>query len=310
MQKCLQKNRNSEPVFTMMSGLPGSGKSTYAERLSRENNATICSSDKIREELCGDENAQSNNDEVFRLLHRRIKDLLKDGTSVIYDATNINSRRRKAFLSELRNIPCKKVCVIMATPFEKCCKLSNKRNRVVPYEVIERMYKNWNTPYWFEGWDEIKVVLEYKLPNLIFVWLTDYMDFKQQNPHHIMSLGKHCLKVGDCFPEDSLLRNAGYLHDCGKPFTKSFVDSKGEKTDVAHYYQHHCVGAYDSLFYDYPEGFDKLDVSILINLHMQPYFWEKDKEYGEKTKQKYKKLWGEELYNNVMALHEADVRAH
>ena len=46
----------SKPAFTMMVGLVGSGKSTYAKQLAEETNAIICSSDAIREELCGDEN--------------------------------------------------------------------------------------------------------------------------------------------------------------------------------------------------------------------------------------------------------------
>ena len=103
---------------------------------------------------------------------------------------------------------------------------------------------------------------------------------------------------------------AGYLHDCGKPFTKTFINLKGEKTEIAHYYNHNNSGAYDSLFFRYPDSVDRLDVSVLINLHMMPYFWEKDKEHGEKTRQKYQKLWGNELYNNVMKLHEADKNAH
>lgn len=101
-----------------------------------------------------------------------------------------------------------------------------------------------------------------------------------------------------------------YCDDCGKPFTKSFINSKGEETDVAHYYQHHCCGAYNSLFFAYPDGVNRLDVSVLINLHMMPYFWEKDKEHGERMRQKYQKLWGNELYNNVMKLHKADKNAH
>lgn len=60
---------------------------------------------------------------------------------------------------------------------------------------------------------------------------------------------------------------------------EAFVDSY-RRFD---YYQHHCVGAYDSLFFAYPDGVNKLDVSILVNLHMQPYFWEKNKERREKT---------------------------
>lgn len=136
------------------------------------------------------------------------------------------------------------------------------------------------------------------------------MNYNQENPHHSMTLGHHCEAVGRYLIKNKLLYNAGLLHDCGKPFTKSFINSKGEETDVAHYYQHHCCGAYDSLFFAYPDGVKRLDVSVLINLHMMPYFWEKDKERGERMQQKYQKLWGNELYNNVMKLHEADKNAH
>ena len=302
----------SKPTFTMMVGLVGSGKSTYAKQLVEETNAIICSSDAIREELCGDENSQDNNDEVFKILHSRIKENLKNGNNVICDATNINSKRRRAFLSELKRIQCVKKCVVMATPFEVCCNQNESRNRVVPYEVIERMYKNWNTPHWFEGWNviEIKFPDDFEISNVIGIWISDHMDYDQDNPHHSCTLGQHCNLVGQALKDDMLLHCAGLLHDCGKPFTKSFVNSKGEETDVAHYYQHHCVGAYDSLFFRYPDGVDRLDVSVLINLHMMPYFWEKDKEHGDKTRQKYQKLWGNELYNNVMKLHEADKKAH
>lgn len=302
----------SKPTFTMMVGLVGSGKSTYAKQLSKETNAVICSSDAIREELCGDENSQDKNEEVFKILHSRIKECLRKGANVIYDATNINSKRRRAFLSELRNIPCIKKCVIMAVPFDDCCEQNKSRDRVVPYEVIERMYKNWNTPYWFEGWDEIEMKFkdDFGVANVIGIWISDHMYFNQDNPHHSCSLGKHCALVGQDLLKNNLLHCAGLLHDCGKPFTKSFINSKGEETDIAHYYQHHCCGAYDSLFFRYPDDVDRLDVSILINLHMMPYFWEKDKEHGEKTRQKYQKLWGNELYDNVMKLHEADKKAH
>ena len=301
----------SKPTFIMMVGLVGSGKSTYAKQLVEETNAIICSSDAIREELCGDENSQDNNEEVFKILHSRIKENLKNGKNVIYDATNINSKRRRAFLSELKRIQCVKKCVVMATPFEVCCNQNESRDRVVPYEVIERMYKNWNTPYWFEGWDEIEIKKQDNISErYAMYWLRNYWNYEQDNSHHSLTLGQHCRYVGYALNGDRTLMFAGYLHDCGKPFTKSFINSKGEETDIAHYYQHHCVGAYDSLFFRYPDGVDRLDVSVLINLHMMPYFWEKDKEHGEKTRQKYQKLWGNELYNNVMKLHEADKNAH
>lgn len=70
----------------MMVGLPGSGKSTYTKELSKDLDAIICSSDTIRKELCGDINSQDKNEEVFKILHNRIKENLKNGKSVIYSS--------------------------------------------------------------------------------------------------------------------------------------------------------------------------------------------------------------------------------
>lgn len=301
---------NNIPVLFFMVGLPASGKSTYAKELSKNHNAIICSSDEIRKELCEDENSQDKNNEVFITLHRRIKECLKSGKNVIYDSTGINSKRRKAFLGELKNIYCKKVCVIMATRYEDCLKRNALRDRVVPKEVITRMYLNWNTPYYFEGWDNICIKYDTKEKDSIYKWLSKYKDYNQDNPHHSKTLKMHCISTQDKLDVDNLsLYFAGLIHDCGKPFTKTFVNSKGEITDVAHYYNHDNVGAYNSLFFKYIKT-NPLKVSILVNLHMKPYNWENDMINGEKIRLKYKNLWGEKLYNDVMELHKADVESH
>lgn len=86
--------------FIMLVGLPGSGKSTYAEKLKKEG-YMIHSSDAIREELTGDINSQDNNPEVFGVLHKRVKEDLKSGHSCVYNATNMSRKRRKAFLDEI-----------------------------------------------------------------------------------------------------------------------------------------------------------------------------------------------------------------
>ena len=91
----------NKSIFTMLVGLPGSGKSTYAAEQHEKYGTHVCSSDAIRAEL-GDVNDQSNNEKVFQILHRRIKDYLRNGESVIYDATNIKSKRRRAFMAELK----------------------------------------------------------------------------------------------------------------------------------------------------------------------------------------------------------------
>lgn len=245
-----------KPILMMLCGLPGAGKSHYAKKISEENDFVIYSSDTIREELFGDINNQDNNEEVFKELHKKVKENLKNGKNVIYDACNISSKRRRAFLTELKKIPCKKLCVIVATPYEECIRANKLRDRIVPDEVIKKMYKSWNTPFFFEGWDELGIYYKQDTKLLRATdWLIEHMNYNQDNSHHTMTLGDHCLQVA-CNFTDNTLHYAGLLHDCGKPFTKSFRNSKGEISGEAHYYQHQCVGAYDSLFFKYPEDVD------------------------------------------------------
>lgn len=306
------------PKLLFYVGLPGSGKSSHAKKTSEEHNATIFSSDSLREELYGDANIQGDNAKLFTELHRRIKDCLAEGNNAIYDATNINYKQRMAFLNELKNIPCEKTCVVIATPYEECLKRNAKRERKVPEKVIERMYRQFDIPWFFEGWDDIQV--EYGEYENTFGWPWDWLEsvdnFDQFNYHHGLTLGGHCrqtMKNVDklCakhqgFIMSGALRYAAMLHDCGKVFTKTFKNSKGEITEQAHYYNHERVGGYDSLFYEMT--CNKLYVATLIRWHMQPYFWEKDN--NEKSHNKYKNLWGENLYRDIMTLHKADKEAH
>lgn len=301
-----------KPVFIMMVGLPGSGKSTEALKLAEEHNAAIFSSDSLREELFGDVNHQTDNTKLFEELHRRIKDCLREGKSAIYDATNINYKRRMAFINELSNIHCNKLCVVMAVPYEECLKRNAERERKVPEHVIERMYRNFNIPYWYEGWDDIQI--EYGAYKGCYYsplnFYNKYVHYSQNNSHHELTLGEHCfrtgLAIGSKTAYDLTIIFSALIHDCGKPFCATFKNKKGETTEECHYYDHQYVGAYESLFYDYGVSYVKpIDVAILVMWHMQPYF---NKE--KKTKNKYRKLWGEELYNNIMILHEADEAAH
>lgn len=113
----------TKTTLMYMIGLPSSGKSTRAHRLIRDHKESIIfSSDELRQELFGDINNQDHNTEVFAELHKRIKFALSSGKYeyVIYDATNINSRRRTAFIRDIKNIDCYKVAIVMATPYEVC----------------------------------------------------------------------------------------------------------------------------------------------------------------------------------------------
>lgn len=314
-----------KPTFYMLCGLPASGKSTVAKKLSEDTGAVIHSSDDLRKELYKDENFQDKNNELFLTLHRRIKDDLRNEISVVYDATNISYKKRKAFLSELTNIECKRVCIIVATPYKECLTRNQERDRKVPDEVIKNMYTHWNIPYWYEGWDDIEI--EYTVDTCYFGSPLDvidkYINYDQQNYHHKLTLGwhleqtlhsiqkrkRHIMLSNNDLSKTNYLRVAAVLHDCGKPFVQIISTELNDIDEFdAHYYQHHCVGAYDSLFYE--AEYNSINHAVLIQWHMQPYSWERDEVNGEKQRLKYKKLWGNDLYEDIMLLHETDVLAH
>lgn len=301
-----------KPKFFMMIGLVASGKSEQAKKLATEYDAAIFSSDSLREELFGDVNDQEHNQELFVELHRRIKECLRNGKSAIMDATNINYKKRMAFLAELKNIPCEKIAILMATQYEVCLERNAQRERKVPEYVIKRMYMNWNSPYWYEGWDDIQIVYSDGAEDsygYVCDWVESVMDYDQHNSHHSLTLGEHCLKAFEYLNKRAVpcweIKTAALLHDEGKTKSATYINSKGEETEECHYYQHQCCGSYDSLFFRDIER--HLYVAVLIFWHMRPYLaWER----SEKAMQKDRKLLGETLFNDICLLHEADMYSH
>ena len=297
----------------MMIGIPGSGKSQEAEIIAKEHNAVIHASDRLREELFRDVNHMGDNGFLFNELHKRIQRDLKAGKNVIYDATNINSKKRISFLKSLKDIPCEKIAILIVTPYEQCLKNNAERERSIPESVIEKMYKNFQIPYYYEGFDIVQIVL-WQEANVYapYIVVERYKNYNQDNEHHQLTLGQHLITAFNYMLSKSLcgenedipdeLTLATLLHDIGKPFCKEFKE--GDKN--AHYYNHMNVGAYDSFFYTSSIECNTLLIAWLINWHMEPFFWKKD----EKLKENRLKLWGKDLFEMIEKLHEADLYAH
>lgn len=298
----------------MMIGIPASGKTSLAEQIANSEGAEIVSSDNIRKELYGDESIQGDSNKVFRILQDRVVKGLNANKNMIYDATNISYKTRMAFLQRIRKLEVEKIAIMVATPYEQCLIRNSQRERQVPEEVIKRMYFNFYVPQYFEGWDDIQI----KYTNNYIFFFGDLEDIKQDNPHHKLTVLEHCKKTEEILNKQNgqlsiPINFAGRLHDIGKLETKTFINSKGEKTDIAHFYNHEKVSAYDSLFHVNlrsriemmkDEEF-VLETIKLIQWHMLP--WTK---MSEKTEQKYKKLLGENFWNDLMILHKADKEAH
>lgn len=309
----------AKPTFYMMVGIPYSGKSHVAEKL----DVVYLSSDELRKELWGSAETQGDNSEIFSELYARTKKCLKEGQSCVLDATNISAKRRKSFLNQLKKIDCNKVCIFMATDFDVCLSRRDKRERQVPYDVVKRMYLNINIPQYREGWDKIEIIRtrdENKKYD-IFETINRLENLNHDNPHHLLTVGAHIQAVtnsiinkyklifaGDIHRLERLITAAMY-HDIGKEFTKTYVNRKGETTDVAHYYGHENVSAYLYLLYEKEKNIkDNLDsvlyVADLVGLHMRMICDDSSK---DNTYQKILNLVGVEEFKDLRILNESDI---
>lgn len=109
--------------------------------------------------------------------------------------------------------------------------------------------------------------------------------------------------------KDGNLLTAMLFHDCGKPFCKQFKNAKGEDTEIAHYYGHENYGAYK--FISELAFIDKdinalLEVANYIQWHMRLFELE---HASQKTKDKFVNIVGQDTFEELKAMHIADISA-
>ena len=301
----------NKPRMLMLIGLPASGKSTFAKKMSETAGYVWHSSDAIREELHLDPMNPADNEKVFLELHRRIKRDLKEGRDVIYDATNLVRKRRMAFIKELDGICCKISCAMMLETVEECMERNRKRKDRVPDSTYGKFLKSFDPPIYFEGFHDITVYY-FDDPQPIDLSLAE--GFDQKNSHHTMTLSEHMRKAYEYVlqkdPENDLVLEAAKYHDFGKLFTQTFMDRKGNETNEAHYYGHEHYGSYLYLLHAISQGMNQeraLYIAGLIDLHMRPLnAWKS----SFKAELKDREMIGEKMFSDLRLLNEADLSAH
>lgn len=123
-------------------GIPGSGKTTALKPFAEQNQYVYLCPDDIRIELTGNSADQSKNREVWTKAHERVADALKNGETVVFDATFARDSERKNFISFAREHGATKIQGIVAdVSFEIACERNLARDRVVPEHAMERMHQ-------------------------------------------------------------------------------------------------------------------------------------------------------------------------
>ena len=289
-------------------GLPASGKNYYYDNFLKERGYIHISSDSIREEVFGDINDQSHNDLVFNEMMNRTVKALNSNLSCYYNSTGLNQKRRIKFLNALResvHVEFDALAIVFAIPFDTCVRRNLNRERTVPSYVMDRMYKSFQVPAYCEGWSEIHFIHDEDNKVNLGRRISELVEMPHDNHHHALTIGNHMLAaesyaVSHDFP--STVCTAALWHDIGKGSTKVFTDSKGRKTEEAHYFFHANVGAYDFIT-AFNATIDAIEIANLIQLHMA--FYE-----GENRLKNIKNLYGEDFFEKLKMLHECDEAAH
>lgn len=240
-----------------------------------------------------------------------MKESLQNGQSVVVDIAKLNKKQRIAFLSEFKNINCYKTCVCIMSPYASCLQ------RAIP-EFVKECFCHWAPPHYTEGYDSVvlryhdpdDIMKSYTLDNFFAMAKT----FDQGNDHHELSLGDHCMQAANYIAtkttHDEQLLVAALLHDNGKIDTQTNLNAKGLEDGQLHYYQHHCAGAYNSMFYTKNMGMSNkeiLDVANTIYFHMHTRIsWSQ----SSKAMNRDHRHLSEKVLNYIAILNEADVAAH
>jgi predicted kinase len=126
---------SASPHLTILAGIPGSGKSTWAKSVLPD--AHYVSSDDIREQM-GDVYDQTRNAEVFRIFHADISVALAQGKRVVADSTALDAKARSR-LTALAFVNGAKTHLVLFTNVAQAVIRNRERERVVPQEAMERM---------------------------------------------------------------------------------------------------------------------------------------------------------------------------
>jgi predicted kinase len=147
--------RPPKGIVVLAIGLPGSGKSSWFKR----HNVVPLSTDMVRSLLFDDVREQRFQDLVFSNLRSMLKARLIAKRPMNYvDATNLTPQERQHWIKLAKDYNYEVHAIFFDVPLEVCLERHQRRDRVVPEDVMRRMAAKLKPPTFPEGFAKITVV--------------------------------------------------------------------------------------------------------------------------------------------------------
>lgn len=147
----------------LISGLPGSGKSTWLRKqMFKEPHSVYVSRDEVRFSMLNDNDEYfAKENEVFNTFIHKAEGLLQEPYiyDVYMDATHLNPKARRKTLNAFTNLNNISInSVYFDVPIETCIERNNQRTgrALVPVDVIYSMNRTYYIPTFKEDFDIIK----------------------------------------------------------------------------------------------------------------------------------------------------------
>jgi predicted kinase len=149
----------TQPKLILLIGLPGSGKSTFANQLlAQDPQRQLISTDIIRGKLFGNQANQGCWLLVWQEVQRQFQLVASHNQTAIYDATNVTRCTRRQVIDVAHESGFLQVVgVWLHTPVWLCLARNKRRQRCVPEDIIFHMHHQLQSvpPSATEGFDEL-----------------------------------------------------------------------------------------------------------------------------------------------------------
>ena len=133
----------ANPVFVLVCGLPGAGKSYFSRQLADQLPGLIIESDAMRKKLWqSPTHSAQESHRLFSALYLLIEDLLRGGITVVYDATNLLEQHRERLYRICGRIGVKIIIVWVEAPKEVI--LKRLRGRAMGVDPMDSSEADWS----------------------------------------------------------------------------------------------------------------------------------------------------------------------